>query len=917
MFTWLRVLSSRIAGFFFQRRIDHEFEREIQAHLQLLAEENQRRGMPPEEAWRAARVRLGGVSQLQESHRERRGLPAAGMLACDLRYAIRALRKTPGFTSVAILSLALGIGANTAIFTLIQDLLLKWLPVKDPQQLVVVGSDRRSGPFLYCYKTYVELRDRNTVFSGLIARDFYEFYVGAGGQTEAVNVELVSGNYFDVLGVPAVIGRTISPEDDAVRGAHAVAVLSYDFWTSRFGADRGVIGRTIHIQGHPFIVIGVSPASFRGINAGMAQSIRVPWAMAAVLKPASGGWNPFDEVGPDLQHAEMYHLFGRLKPGVSLRQAQASLEPLFAGIRQDHAGALLWDGAHGAGTQADRRRFLDRRILLGPVGSGFAGLKTTFRQPLLVLMGLVGILLLISCSTVANLLLARTQARQKEIAIRLAIGASRSRVIWQVLTESLLLAGVSGGLGLLLAWRGASALVAAMGPNAAPGFSRTLIALNVGPGPAILAFALGLSLFTGLLSGLSSSLHTSRTTLTEAMKGGAAAFSGAWTHLRLRKVLIVVQVALCLVLLTGAGLFVQTLQSLKAGGTGLDQARLIQIEIDPDPYKRLGLAGKQRYYQDLLERIGKLPAVRSTARSMTLLMTNDAYVWKANIEGREPRPGENLSVTWNAVSSRFFETAGIPLLAGRVWTPRDDERSTREAVVSQAFARYFFGERNPIGHLLTWRGGRKYEIVGEVGDARYGNLHSDDPRCVYLSPGEFDNVNNVLVRGAVDPSRLVAAVERAARNVNRDAYIHGAKTLEQQIDELLVRERLVAWLAGIFGLFGALLAASGLYGVIAYSVERRKREIGIRVALGGERKHILWLVFREMLLLVGIGTAVGIPSAMALFGLVRSLLFGVTPLDWPSLAGAALLMCVVAAGASYLPARVAAGVDPMVAMRCE
>ena len=837
--------------------------------------------------------------------------------AGDLRYALRALRKTPGFTAAVILSLALGIGANTAIFTLIQDLMLRWLPVKDPQQLVVVGSDRRSGPFLYCYNTYLELRNRNTVFSGLIARDFYEFYVNTGSGTEAVNVELVSGKYFDVLGVRALIGRSITDEDDRVRGARPVAVLSYEFWASRFGLDREIIGRTIHIQGHPFTVIGVTPPSFRGVNAGMSQSIRVPWAMATVLRPASGNWNPFDEVGPSLQHGEMYHVFGRLKPGISMEQAQASLGPLFASIRREHADTLVWDGARGSGTQADRQRFLDRRIVLGAVGSGFAGLKATFRQPLLALMVLVGVLLLISCSTVANLMLARTQARQREIAIRLAIGAGRGRLMWQTLTESLLLACISGALGLLLAWQGASALVAAMGSNAAPGFSRTLISLKVAPDGTILAFTLGVSLLTGLFSGLASSFQSCRTELMDVMKGAGTGVLGGLSDLRLRKALIVTQVALCLVLLTGAGLFVRTLQNLKEAGTGLDAAHLVQIEIDPDPYRRLNVEEKRQYYREVVERIEKLPGVQSTARSMTLLMTNDAHMWRASIEGREMRAGENVAVTWNAVTSRFFDTAGIPLVTGRTWTPQDDDRPTRQAVVSQAFARYFFGDRSPIGHLLTWRGGRKYEIVGEVGDTQFGNLQSDDPRCVYLSPGEFENVNNVLVRSAGDPARLVGVIQTAAKSVNRDAYVHGAKTLEQQIDELLVQQRLVAWLAGMFGLFAALLAACGLYGVIAYSVERRTRELGIRVALGGERKHILWLVFREVLLLVGIGTGVGIPSALALARLVRSLLFGVTPADVPALLGATLLMSVAAAGASYFPARRAARVDPIIALRHE
>jgi predicted permease len=772
--------------------------------------------------------------------------------------------------------------------------------------MVVLGSNRKSYPGLFCYDTYTKLRDHNTVFSGLLARNWWEFYFSADGSTEVQNVELVSGNYFQVLGVNAYIGRTLTPEDDAAPGTRAVAVLSYDFWSSRFGSDPGALGKTVFIQGQPFTIVGVTPPGFFGVNSGIAQPIRVPWSMAEVLRPRSE-WNVFDE--PGLGHAEVFQIMGRLKPGVSEEQAQAALDPLFNSIRQSHADAVKWT------TPAARQQFLVRRVAMSPLGSGYAGLKVRFSQPLKVLMALVGILLLIACTALANLLLARNSTRHREMAVRLALGARRARVIQQLLIESVLVAVAGGALGVMIAWFGAGALVSALGNSASPEFIRTNLGLRVSPDGTVLAFTLAVSIVTAVLFGLVPSFYASHTPLIDTLKGTTTGLGVRPSHMTLRKGLIAGQVALCLFLVTAAGLFVRTLRSLKNVATGVDVSHLVQIPINPDPYRHLTEPQKYAYYRELQQRIETLPGVRSVARSQGLLFANDIGSWDTGLEEGESGEGENFRVTSNTVSSNFFETVGIPVTEGRVWTAEDDYRPTREAVVSQSFARYFFADRSPLGHVLTsWKDKRKYVIIGVVGDAKYGDLHNDDPRAVYYPAAEF-RAENLILRTPGNPAGLLRALEREAKSLGSEAYVYPPKTLEQQTDELLVQERLVAWLSGFFGLFAALLAAIGLYGVIAFSVSRRTNEIGLRVALGATRVQIGSLVLREVLTLAAIGTALGVPAVMAFSRTTASLLFGVSPTDPLTIGGSAFLMCVIGVVAGCLPARRAARLDPMDALR--
>ena len=912
MWTRLRVLVSRLFALFRSRRIAGDFDEEIQSHLDLLTEDYIRQGLEPEDALRAARLKLGGVTQLRETYRSYWGLRLFDECSSDIRYALRSLRKSPGLSSIAILSLALGIGANTAIFTLIDDILLKWLPVKQPEQLMTLCDPSRKpgdGPCVYCYRAFSELRDRNTVLSGLVARNWWEFYVRIDGRNQPVNVEAVSGNYFDVLGVGAYLGRTLVPDDDRTPGSGAVAVLSYDFWTSRFGADREVIGKTIEIQGQPFTIVGVTPPSFSGVVTGLTQEIRVPWSMVGVLTP-SWNWNPFDLPGKGLRHNEAINLVARLKPGVSAQQAQAELAPLYASIVRQHADDVDW----GAQPRSSRQRFLRRLVALNPLGSGFAGLKIRFTQPLLALMALVGILLLVACSTLANLLLARGAARQKEIAVRLAVGAGRLRILRQTLLESFVLALAGGGLGVLIGWNGAAVLVATLGPTASPQFDRTALSVNVKPDLGILAFTAGLSLFAALISGLAPAFRAFRSPVIEGLKAKSASSTGTRAYISLRKGLIVVQVALCVLLLNAAALFVKTVQSMKHSDPAVDAGRLIQLEINPDPYSRLGKEKVQEYYRELIARIEGTPGVRSAAR----FLETAAYVnrWPIVIEGSDPSGTADFTVRSNVVSSNYFKTVGIPLLTGRIWTPEDDYRQTGEAVVSQSFARSFFADRGPLGVIVIAPNRRKYRIVGVVGDSRYGNLRDDDVRAIYYPAGE-DASYNILAATTGDAKKLAAMIEREAKAVSGEAYVFPARTLEMQTDEVIVQQRIVAWLAGLFGAFAALMAAVGLYGVIAQSVARRTQEFGLRLALGARRGNILSMVLNEVLLLVVLGSAAGLIGSLAASRLIASLLSGVAPSDVWSIVGAVFAMCSVAIFAGYLPARRAMAVDPIVALRYE
>ncbi|MBI4660336.1 MAG: ABC transporter permease [Verrucomicrobia bacterium] len=821
----------------------------------------------------------------------------------DLKFAFRQLLKNPGFTAVAVLTLALGIGANTAIFSLLDAVLLKTLPVKQPEQLVVVspsapGQPGRGIPF--SYPVFRELRDKSAVFSGMFAYSGLPMSMSGGGQTERVLGELVSGNFFAVLGVQPHLGRLFTEADDQAPGAHPVAVISFNFWQRRFGANPGVVGQTISLNGYPFTVVGVAEQGFHGLHVGVAPDVRVPIMMNYQVRPGA-------PPGVFENRENMWlAVVARLKPGLSLEQAQAGADTVYQNIREP-------DMRSSKGDTADDRFGRSIRIQLDPAKNGVASnLTRQFGQPLRVLMYLVGVVLLIACFNVANLLLARAATRQKEIAVRLALGAGRFRLVRQLLTEGFLLSALGGVLGLIFARWGTDLLLGLLPQGRIP------LVLEIKPDLRVLSFTLGVTLLTGLLFSLAPALQATRPDLIPALKHETAVFSVGNRRWELRRLLVVLQVALSLVLLVGAGLFARSLRNLQAVDDGYHTDQVVTLALDPaqSGYK----AEQLRTFDDLLsERVAALPGVKTATYTYYVPMSGGYSRYGIEVPGYQLRPGEEMAVLQNQIASQFFATFGIALLAGREFSAQDTPESPKVVIVNESLARRFFGAESPLGRRITLENYKDLEIVGVVADAKYRTLKEALPQTAYLPFSQYNTLRErtLCVRVADQASALVAALRREVRGLDPQLPVFNVKTFAEQISESVSRERLVALLSSFFGFFALLLAALGLYGVMAYGVARRTREIGIRMALGAQTSNVLWLVLRETLLLVCAGVAVGLPVALAATRLTEGLLFGLTPNDPLTLALAVAVMVVIAALAGYLPARRAAHVNPLSALRHE
>ncbi len=906
--TWLRIFIHRLCGLFLKRKMERDLEDEIRSHLDMQIEDNLRLGMSPEEARYEALRKFGGVEQVKESYRDRSSLSFVDSTLQDLRYGLRMLWKDKGFTAIALLSLALGIGANTAIFSLIDTVLIKMLPVKNPEQLV--SLERGGVHFLeraISYAFFDKARMRQELLAGVCTfAGNPRVNVALNGQPEIATAQRVSGGFFAVFGVNALLGRTITEEDDKVPGAHPVVVISHHYWRRRFASDPAIVGKSISLNGHPFTIIGVTPPEFFGAIVGEAPDLWAPMMMSEQIYP---GYSI-----KDYFRSPVAPVLARLKPEVSEQQARTLLTGLLRQTALEEVGIEieLWS--------PERQQSLRQQtIVLLPAGRGyesfgFQSVRKRFSEPLRILMAVVGLILLIACANIANLSLARATARRKEIAVRLALGAGRFRLIRQLLTESLLLAGLGGALGLALAWWGNRFLLALMASG------RTPVSLNATLDARALMFTAAASVLACILFGIAPAWRATAVDLTPALKDGSRSAEGG-ARLPAGKSLVVMQVALSLSLLITAGLFARSLGKLYTLDAGFKKENVLMVSTDP---RMIGYQGKQvaALYQRLLERFKTIPGVRSASLGGVGLLGESGGAIPIIIphaQGRPAPPGEPQRPFIGAVTPEYFETVGMTILRGRSFTARDfDKESGQKAViVNEAFARYYFGEADPIGQRFGYNGaGDGHEIVGVVKDAKQSSLR-EPAQPIWYGAG-FGQVSTTFqLRTTADPTGVITAVRQAAREIDGNLPLYNIKTLARRVDESLAQERLISALSSFFGLLSLSLAGIGLYGILAYAVSRRTREIGIRIALGAQPGAVLRMVLRQGLMLTLLGVGFGLAASLGATRLLESQLFGVTPTDPVTFVIAPILLLTVALLAGLVPARRATKVDPLIAIRQE
>jgi putative ABC transport system permease protein len=815
----------------------------------------------------------------------------------DLRYAVRTLRSSPGFAAVAILSLALGIGANTAIFSLIDAVMLKYLPVSHPEQLLQIVSDNSGG--YYTNPIWEQLRDRQDVFSGVFAWSPARFNLSPGGEAHYAEGMWASGDIFATLGVRPILGRAFTPADDR-RGCPAIAVLTYSFWQKQYGGSAGVLNQTISLDSHPFQVVGVVEPGFAGMDVGRPLNLIVPLC----TEPVTRGENS----ALDRRSSWWLRAVGRPKPGVSPQQVNARLQILAPEV----FGATVPPDWRPDDQQQYRERFLKAR----PAATGLSFIRTEYRPALIALMVVVAVVLLIACANVANLLLARATRRQREIAVRLALGAGRARLIRQLLTESLLLSLAGAALGVLFAQWGSRLLVGLLATKG------NQVSLNLALNTSVLLFTAAVAIATGLLFGMAPAWRSARVQPQSAMKANARGVAEGHSRFSLGKALVIAQVALSLVLLVGAGLLLGTFQKLATLNPGFEREHVLLVSVDVRngryPQERRAAA-----YREMLDRLRAIPGVRSASSSDITPLSHSSSNDELKVEGFTPKSREDSMAYFNQVSWDYFETLQTPLVAGRDFNDRDTPTAPRVAIINETMARKFFGNRNPLGKFYQTDDGAEVsppvEIVGIVKDAKYLSLREEILPTVYVAASQEAKPAlyiNFELRAAGSATDLIPSIKTVMDQVNRDISLNFV-TLETQVNESLNRERLLATLSGFFGGLALLLATIGLYGVMSYNVARRRNEIGIRMALGAERARVLRMVLREVALLVCAGVGVGVCVALACTRLVASFLFGLKATDPATVVLSAAVLIGVAALAGYLPARRASRLEPMAALREE
>ncbi|MFY9801487.1 MAG: ABC transporter permease [Candidatus Acidiferrales bacterium] len=975
-----------------RKRMLEELEQDIREHIERETQDNIGRGMPPEEARYAALRKFGNVMRVQEDTREVWSVAWLEQLGQDIRYGLRMLRKSPGFTAVVILTLALGIGANTAIFSLIDAVMLRSLPVENPSQLFVLKWSARKAPDVRGYMTsgdcptdlqpgagnpagcsfsepmFQKIAQANA-FSGVTGfANAGRLNLSGNGPASVINGQVVSGDFFRTMGVKAAVGRVLESSDDSASAA-PVAVLNYGYWQSAFGGSRDAIGRSIELNGVSFAIVGVAEQRFTGITPGSDFDIWLPLSDAQRIGNPLRWQNRQDDV-----RYWWLTIVGRARPGTPVAQTQAQVSSLFRNemvhgavplfhdgesaaapgppaappgggpLRREvvHDGAPIPSGgkgtanAHalGVGSPAVTPKSLSAEadnpeVTLAPVQSGLTGERSNYSSPLYVLMLAVGIILLIACANVAGLLLARSAARQKEMAVRLALGAGRARVVRQLLTESVMLSVLGGALGILFAYWGAHAIISFVSSN-----QTRPLGFATGVDVRLLAFTVVLSLFIGILFGIAPAFRSARVNLTPALKegGGSSAnsghFGGKW--LSIGNALVVVQVALAIVVLVGAGLLVRTLKNLRNVDVGFDSHNILIFAIDPAliGYKDSQIDG---FYRDLQGRLAETPGVKSASYSMMPLLSNGLMITGFHWPGTPQDQESDADIL--GVGPNFFDTLHIPFLTGRGFNASDFELAAANSgktptaaptpvIVNQAFVQKYLGKENPLGKLFgespadaNGPANPGYEIIGVVHDAKYNDLRREIHATMY-EPQHIGGASFEL-RTAADPQAILPAIRKAVAQINPNLPLFEITTESEQIDRLLFRERLIARLSSFFGLLALLLACIGLYGLLAYEVTRRTREIGIRIALGAYSRDVLRLVVGQGLALAAAGAAIGIGVALGVMQFLHSLLYGVKPADPLTFAAVALFLAVVALLACYIPARRAMRVDPIVALRYE
>jgi predicted permease len=894
----LRGWIVRFGSLFGKGRKDRELQEELESHIQMHTEDNLRSGMTAQEARRQAMIKFGGIESTKEAYCEQRGLPLLDSLVQDLRYAWRNLLGSPGFALASILSLALGIGANTAIFSIVNAVMLRSLPVKDPHRLVQFTID---GDGTFTNPLWEEIRDRQNACGETVAYSSTEFDLAEEGERKPARGVWVSGDFFNVLGVQPALGRLFARDDDVHGGGKQgpVAVISHDFWQTHFSGEPGVIGKVLRLDRQSFEIVGVTPQAFRGLDSDHGYEVAIPIGCEPLFHP--------DRSSLGNRSTWWLNILGRLPDGVTAHQGSERLKVVAAGIMQETLPGD-WDAA-------GKQSYLKQRLQVVPAAAGFSGVRSQYGAALLTVMTVVGFVLLIACANIANLLLARAAARRREFSIRMAIGAGRARLIRQLLTESLLLGLLGVPAGLVLAKWGSRFLVRLLSTAGDP------LQIDLSLDGMVLLFTAGLTVGTCLLFGLAPAFRAVRVAAHEALSLASRGTVAGANRFNLGKALVAGQIALCLVLMVAAGLFSATLRNVLREPLGFDQHKVLAIEIDT----RQLVPADQRIalFETLLQKVRQLPGVASAATILFKPFSGSAQNGFAFPDGEDERDTRDSRTWLNRVSPGYFKTMRATILAGREFEEGDKRGAEKVVIIDEKTARDYFGTQDPIGQCLRGDFGPntkgRFLIIGVVKDMKYAEIREPKRRTAFLPMAQNGDPSprvTILARLAAPPASVIPAI-RAATTEARHGLSVSFGELETQISESFRQEKAVALLSSFFGGLALFLAVVGLYGVTSYTSAQRRNEIGIRMALGAQRNAVIWLVLRDVVVIISLGAALGLAIALGLARLIASLVYGLSPHDGRSFLFAALVLSIAGVLAGIFPAWRASRLDPSEALRCE